>query len=159
MWASSLSLVALAATFLVSEVKCGVGGPEKDFHTFREVQVHLKDPQRQQAPIRLTEQGDGHHLGSLNLEIHDLEANPIFEVDLSLNRELIPQKYFQKYHKKVSLLYLDTFQTNQCAVLCTWHSKLHTSLLYHYLVLVKSCQSDYSPWGHFLSEVAFRFFI
>ena len=124
MWASSLSLVALAATFLVSEVKCGVGGPEKDFHTFREVQVHLKDPQRQQAPIRLTEQGDGHHLGSLNLEIHDLEANPIFEVDLSLNRELIPQKYFQKYHKKVSLLYLDTFQTNQCAVLCTWHSKL-----------------------------------
>ena len=105
MWASSLSLVALAATFLVSEVRCGVGGPEKDFHTFREVQVHLKDPQRQQAPIRLTEQGDGHHLGSLNLEIHDLEANPLFEVDLSLNRELIPQKYFQKYHKKVSLPY------------------------------------------------------
>ena len=30
-------------------------------------------------------------------------------------------------------LNFDTFQTNQCAVLCTWHSKLHTSLLYHYL--------------------------
>ena len=106
MWANSLSLVALAAaTFLVSEVRCGVGGPEKDFHTFREVQVHLKDPQRQQAPILLTEQGDGHHLGSLNLEIHDLEANSLFEVDLSLNRELIPKKYFQKYHKKVSLPY------------------------------------------------------
>ena len=157
MWASSLNLVALAATFLISEVRCGVGGPEKDFHTFREVQVQLKDPRGQQAPIRVTEQGDGHHLGSLNLEIHDLEANPLFEVDLTLNRELIPKKYFQKYHKKVSLT--DTFQTNQCAVLCTWHSKLHTSLLYHYLVLVKSCQSDYSQWGHFLSEVLFRFFI
>ena len=80
MWASSLSLVALAATFLVSEVRCGVGGPEKDFHTFREVQVQLKDPRGQQAPIRVTEQGDGHHLGSLNLEIQDLEANPLFEV-------------------------------------------------------------------------------
>ena len=106
MWASSLSLVALAATFLVSEVRCGVGGPEKDFHTFREVQVQLKDPRGQQTPIFLTEQGDGHHLGSLNLEILDLEANPIFELDLSLNRELIPRKYFQKYHKKVSLPYL-----------------------------------------------------
>ena len=110
MWASSLSLFALVATFLVSEVKCGVGGgPEKDFHTFREVQVHLKDPRGQQAPIRVTEQGDGHHLGSLNLEIHSLEANPIFEVDLTLNRELIPQKYFQKYHKKVSLPLLRYF--------------------------------------------------
>ena len=110
MWASSLNLVALAATFLVSEVKCGVGGgPEKDFHTFREVQVHLKDPRGQQAPIRVTEQGDGHHLGSLNLEIHSLEANPIFEVDLTLNRELIPKKYFQKYHKKVSLPLLRYF--------------------------------------------------
>ena len=104
MWASSLSLVALAATSLVFEVNCGASAPAKDFHTFREVQVHLKDPQSQRNSILLTETGDGRHIDGLNLEVYDQESEtPVFEVDLSLNRELIPQNYFQKYHREVSM--------------------------------------------------------
>ena len=108
MWANSLSLVALVATNLVIEVNCGVRAPAKDFHTFREVQVHLKDPKSpQKTSIHLTETGDGHHIDGLNLEVYDLQDQesdtPVFEVDLSLNRELIPQNYFQKYHRKVSM--------------------------------------------------------
>ena len=117
MWANSLSLVVLWAVLAVFKVKRGTaqdssGPPVKDFHTFKEVLVHLKDPQWA-SPVHLTEKGDGHHFGSLNLEIHDRETpneNPVFEVDLTLNRELIPQNYFQKYHQKVSPLKKTIFE-------------------------------------------------
>ena len=104
MWAYSLSVVALAATLQISEAKSEASDrPAKEFHTFREVQVYLRDPEQPQGPpILLTEKSDGHHIGSLNLEVQDMEASVLFEIDLTLNRELIPTNYFQKYHKKVS---------------------------------------------------------
>ena len=107
MWTRySLSLVAFLAFGVRGGHPEGKGPPHlKDFHTFREVKVHLIDPLKSDEDkiVEATEIGDGHHLENLHLLVTESEeAKVLFDIDLLLNRELLPQNYFQKYHRKVS---------------------------------------------------------
>ena len=95
----SLSLVLGVLTL----AEGGPGSPKKppnDFHTFREVTVHLKEPKGQE-PIKSTDLKNGLHVDGLNLQIFEDGDTLLFDIDLLLNRELLPQTYFQKYHRKV----------------------------------------------------------
>ena len=77
------------------------GGPSKDFHTFREVKVRLKDLKNGRTEVDTSSLGNGHHLDGLGLEIFEVDGNVLFDLDLQLNRDLLPQHYFQKFHQKV----------------------------------------------------------
>ena len=52
--------------------------------------------------------GNGFHQDGLGLQISEVggqhgvhDDNVLFDLDLHLNRDLLPQNYFQKYHHKV----------------------------------------------------------
>jgi hypothetical protein len=93
---SSLAVISEAA----------IGGPSRDFHTHIEVIPRLKDPKNHGVDIVSTSVEGASHLDGLSLEVVEAanaDHKVLFNVDLTLNRDLIPQKYFQKYHKKVRI--------------------------------------------------------
>ena len=112
MWTSFFGLVLVTYGLFFEVVASLATAKSKDFHTFREVKVRLKNPESLQKNEVLREtsllQGGQLHLSSLRVQI--LEANApadeelLFDVDLLLNHHLLPQNYFQKYHQKVSKL-------------------------------------------------------
>ena len=89
----------------------GAGGhPSKDFHVFREVKVRLNDLKNDRfTQLDSSSLGNGFHQDGLGLQISEVggqhevhDDNVLFDLDLHLNRDLLPQNYFQKYHHKVS---------------------------------------------------------
>ena len=79
------------------------GQPPKDFHTLTEVQVQLKDSLSNQK-VNYTEKASGHHIDGLQLEVLQ-GPRLLFDIDLHLNQGLLPTKYFQKYHHKVTKVF------------------------------------------------------
>ena len=118
MW-PGLSLIVFVAVIFGTRVDGGRrhGGPSEDFHSFHEVKVRLKDLKNGRTEVDTSSLGNGHHLDAVGLVIMEAakEAKNVssssststtsnrvlFELDLHLNRDLLPQHYFQKYHKKV----------------------------------------------------------
>ena len=82
----------------------GAGGhPSKDFHVFREVKVRLIDLKNDRfTQLDSSSLGNGFHQDGLGLQISEVGGHVLFDLDLHLNRDLLPQHYFQKYHHKVS---------------------------------------------------------
>ena len=83
----------------------GARGPSKDFHAFREVKVRLNDLKNGRFQLDSSSLGNGYHQDGLGLQISEVvgKGHVLFDLDLHLNRDLLPQHYFQKYHHKVSL--------------------------------------------------------
>ena len=108
MW-PGLSLIVFVAVIFGTRVDGGRrrGGPSEDFHSFHEVKVRLKDLKNGRAEVDTSSLGNGHHLDAVGLDIMEAENattsynRVLFKLDLHLNRDLLPQHYFQKYHKKV----------------------------------------------------------
>lgn len=94
----SLLILALAGLALIEVNEA------KDFHTFRQVTVHLADPKKANQKVAdSSSDSNGLHIDGLNLQIFEAQ-NLLFDIDLLLNYDLLPQKYFQKYHRQVRML-------------------------------------------------------
>ena len=103
MW-KSLNLVLAALSLLLEAVGSSRGQqpkPSKDFHTLREVNVRLRDARKKEDHGGLGDQ-DQLPIENLYLQVSDKSNGQVlFDVDLLLNRQLLPKNYFQKYHRKV----------------------------------------------------------
>jgi len=99
---TSQSLLLLAA--ITSLIVQSAGHlPTRDFHTHRLISPRLYHG-RHKREIDSTQdhEEEGHHVHHLTVGwVVDHED---FVLDLKLNRELIPESYFEKYHHQVNLL-------------------------------------------------------
>lgn len=90
----SLLILALAGLAIIAEAN------SKDFHTFKQVSVHLLDPKKPHQKVEHSKGKNDLHIDGLNLKIEE-DQHLLFDLGLLLNYDLLPQKYFQKYHRQV----------------------------------------------------------
>ena len=117
----------------------------QDFHSLTEVTVSLRDPARGYQEVNYTEKADGHHIDGLQL--HVLKGPQVlFDIDLHLNQDLLPTKYFQKYHHKVNNFFIGLWyfalngSTMSCKEQAYWFVKRPKAASNEAVVVARSCE-------------------